>query len=86
MANAGWCGCSGGGLIPARPALTPYLESANNSAYPKNPSFPDAPAASSSAAAPTPLAILEILARHVQRSLPIGDLQSLSGMDANRVS
>jgi DNA-binding IclR family transcriptional regulator len=46
--------------------------------------LPDVPVASNSNGAPTPLTILDVLARQVQRSLPIWDLQSLSGMDANR--
>src|SRR5882724_5157118 len=39
---------------------------------------------SSPPAPASPITILEILARQVQLTLPIGDLQSLSGMDPSR--
>lgn len=37
-----------------------------------------------SPSAPSPLTLLEILARQVQTSLPLPDLQTLSGMDPAR--
>jgi hypothetical protein len=64
-------------------SFTPYLEAANSNAPSKGVDFSDS-APPSNIPAPTPLTILEILARQVQRTLPIWDLQSLSGMDAIR--
>jgi uncharacterized protein YjiS (DUF1127 family) len=70
-------------------SFTPYLEAANSrSGTPsKGVDFSDSAICSQAAVstpAPTPLTILEILARQVQRTLTIWDLQSLSGMDGIR--
>ena len=53
-------------------SFLPFLESSE----PKAPSFPSG--------SQSPLTLLEILARQVQRSLSIFDLQSLSRMDPSR--
>ena len=63
-------------MNPKPGSFTPYLEYANNN-------DPSKQVASSSVSV-APLTILGILARQVQRTLPIWDLQSLSGMDATR--
>ena len=68
-------------MEPKVGSFTAYLESANNNAPSKGVNFPESVTASG---APAPLTILEILARQVQQSLPIWDLQSLSRMDAMR--
>jgi hypothetical protein len=64
-------------------SFTPSLEYANSNVPSTNPAW--APAATApNAPQPTHMTILEILARQVRRSLPIWDLQSLSGINATR--
>ena len=76
-------------------SFTPFLEAW---AAASAPSMPESPAVLSPAATPaasagaaalppwtgSPIAIIEILARQPQLTLPLSDLQSLSGMDATR--
>lgn len=57
---------------PIPGSFTPYLEYAQRDKQPRQFS------------AVSPLTVLEILARQDKPSLPLGDLQTLSGMDPSR--
>jgi hypothetical protein len=59
---------------PKPGSFLPFLESSSQD----KPSAPSAP--------PSPLTLLEILARRADRSLPLFDLQTLSGMEPSRYS